>query len=182
MFKTPKHRPAELTTSSVADIAFLLLTFFLITTQIEEDKGLSVVLPRWSDAPVNAPFLARNVFVIHINSNDDVMIEGEISSLAGLKERVREFILNYGRNANLSEEPEKAVVSLKTDRGTSHERFVEAMDEIQGAYYEIYARRLGLTVEQYRKLSIEKPGDLQLINKAKEGIPMAISLAEPNRR
>ena len=178
MLKPVKHRSAELSTSSVADIAFLLLSFFLMTTVIEEDKGLSIVLPQWHDQPVQVPSHERNVFSIRLNSSDAVMVEGEISELEGLRAKIKDFILNPARRNDLAETPVKAVVSLKSDRGTSHKIFIAALDEIQGAYYELYAARLGISPVQYRKLRAGNPAELTLMNKAKENLPMNISLAD----
>lgn len=178
MLKPAQHRSAPLPTSSVADIAFLLLSFFLMTTEIADDKGLTLVLPEWLDEPVQAPYHERNIFNVHINSNDAVMIEGEISTLAGLKERVKTFILNPQKRNNLAETTQKAVVSLKSERGTSHGMFMSALDEIQGAYYEIYADRLGMSVKQFRKLNPQRAADKALLLRARQDLPMNISLAE----
>jgi biopolymer transport protein ExbD len=176
----PKHRSPELSTSSVADIVFLLLTFFMMTTVINSDKGLPILLPEWTAWQVQVPLHERNVFKIHINSNDEVLIEGERSGLGGLQEKVREFLLNNGAKDHLSENPLKAVVSLKADRGTTHGVFIMALDQIHGAYNGIYAEKLGMSIEQYRKLDLWDPGDLIVIKKAKQGIPMNISIAEPS--
>jgi biopolymer transport protein ExbD len=180
MHTRPKHRAAELSTSSVADIAFLLLSFFLMTTVIANDQGLTLNLPEWKEERIDVPLHERNIFNIHINSNDQVMIEHKLSDLTGLGSKVREFVLNTGRREDFSENPKKAVVSLKADRGTTYAMFIQALDEIQGAYYEIYAERAGLTVPAYRRLNPEKHVDFAIIQKAKEGIPMNISLAEPS--
>ena len=175
----PKHRGVEINASSMADIAFLLLSFFLMTTVIETDKGLSITLPEWRDQPIDVPKHERNVFAIHINSSDAVMIEGEISSLTGLRARVREFVLNHGVNEELSDSPQEAIVSLKADCGTSHKMFIDALDEVQGAYYEMYAERAGMSTEQYRKLDYDNPDHRKIIDAAKKDLPMNISLAEP---
>jgi biopolymer transport protein ExbD len=181
MLRRSKTGPVELPTSSTADIAFLLLSFFLMTTVIEDDKGLPLVLPEWRSTPVFANMNERNVFKIHINSNDQLMVEGEIlSSEADIKSLVKKFVLNNGADAKLSEDPEKAVVSLKADRGTTHKAFIAVLDEIQGAYYEIYAARAGRTVEAYRSLDPMVALERQIIERAKDGIPMNISIAEPS--
>ena len=109
------------------------------------------------------------------------MIEREIGSPERLKIKIKEFLLNNGRTDNLSESPAKAIVALKTDRGASHSTFIHVLDEIQGAYYEIYAQRLGISVEQYRRLRLDDPEDRKLITRAHAGFPMAISLSEPMR-
>jgi biopolymer transport protein ExbD len=176
-----KHLNAGISTSSLADIAFLMLSYFLMTTVIDSDTGLALTLPEWRDQPVIAEIHERNLFNIHINSVDAVMIEGEISSLDGLSRRVREFILNNNQDAKLSESPEKAVVSLRSDRGTTYEVFINALDEIQGAYYEIYAERAGISIGQYRRLNTGIPSERIIIEHAKSGIPMNISLADPGQ-
>lgn len=176
MLKPLKHRAVGLSTSSVADIAFLLLSFFLMTTVIKDDMGLAIVLPEWRDQPVQVRSHERNIFKIHINSNDAVMVEGEIRSLEGVKSKIKDFVLNPEKKTHLAESPLKAVVSLETDRGTSHRMFVAALDEIQGAYYEMYAGRLGISVEEYRKLRPERPADLALMTEARKDLPMNISI------
>jgi biopolymer transport protein ExbD len=179
MLRKSKTGPVELPTSSSADIAFLLLSFFLMTTVIENDKGLSLVLPEWRDEPIPTQIRERNVYNILINSQDQVMVEGEIvASLDGLRPMIRTFLLNQGSDEGMSESPEVAVVSLKTDRRTSHKMFVAALDEIQGAYYEIYAAKVGLTTEAYRRLDIGVPEQRQIVERAKKGFPMNISIAE----
>lgn len=97
-----KIRPAELNTSSVADIAFLLLTFFLMTTVINNEKGLTMTLPEWRDISVEHPVNERNVFKIQINSMDELLIRGErTTSLDGLRASIKEFILNNDSEPNI---------------------------------------------------------------------------------
>lgn len=175
-----KRRSTELNTSSVADIAFLLLSFFLMTTVINNEKGLSLTLPEWRDIPVDHPVHERNIFKIQVNSADDMLVEGErISSLSGFRVSVKQFILNNGADPQLSDNPEVAVVSIKTDRGTSHGAFMNVLDEVQAAYFEIYADRVGLSTDAYRGLDPTKAENRALIGRAKAGLPMNISIAEP---
>jgi biopolymer transport protein ExbD len=174
---TSLTRP-ELNAGSMADIAFLMLTFFMITTQINMEKGLPILLPKpfnISNAPVNK----RNIFTIQINSSDRFMIKDEIrENPFGVREEIKSFILNFGTDPSLSDHPEKAVVSLKADRGASHRAYIHAIDEIQAAYYEIYAEQAGITVDQFRKLDLNNPTTRALHEKGKKGIPMNISIAE----
>lgn len=170
----------ELPTSSMADVAFLLLSFFLITTVIENHKGLTLQLPPWQEKPIPSEVHARNIFTIQINSEDQCLVEGErVADLSGLKEQVRAFVMNQGKVATLSDNPEVAVVSLKTDRGTTYSLFVRALDEIQGAYYEIYAERVGITSSAFRALQLQDPRQKAIYEKARRGIPMNLSIAEP---
>lgn len=168
----------ELSAGSLADIAFLMLTFFMITTQITNEKGLVIVLPQPVHAPVT-PIHKRNLFTVQINSADQFMVNGEVrSSLKGLREEIKTFVLNHGRDKTLSDNPEKAVVSFKADRGATHRAYIYALDEIQAAYYELYAERAGISVESFRNLDLSRANDRALHEKGKKGIPMNISIAE----
>jgi biopolymer transport protein ExbD len=171
---------AEVSTSSMADIAFLLLTFFLMTTVINNHKGLVMLLPEWTANVRFEKIKERNLFTVHVNGVNNFLIEGvERENLLGLREEIKEFILNNGKVSNLSENPEKAIVSLKTDRNTSHEAFIAALNEIQGAYFEIYGARAGITPKQFRELDLNSKESRKVYDKAREGIPMNISVAEP---
>jgi len=172
---------AEVSTSSMADIAFLLLTFFLMTTVINNYKGLMLQLPVWSETPPLSDVNDRNLFKIHINSENNFLIEDAArQDLIGVKDEIKKFVLNNGKESGLSENPVKAVVSIKADRGTSHKAFIAVLDEVQGAYFEIYAARVGITSKEFRGLDINKIKDRKLYDQAKEGIPMNISIAEPS--
>ncbi len=172
---------AEVSTSSMADIAFLLLTFFLMTTVINNHKGLVMLLPEWNPSVPTEKINDRNLFTIHVNAENNYMIEDiRRENLQGLRNELKEFILNNGRIETLSDSPVKAVVSIKADRNTSHEAFIAALDEIQGAYFEIYAARAGLTPKQFRELDLNKKESRKKYDQAREGIPMNISVAEPS--
>ena len=187
----PRPTP-EIPNASMADIAFLLLTFFLVTTTISNDRGLQLLLPAPPDP--NQPemkFQQHNLFTIQVNSSDALLVEGEpMEDVSGLKEQIKEFILNNGVNPELSDNPEKAIVSYKTDRGTSHRRFVEILDIIQGAYYDIWADRAGVSNARFREAASNLAEAENLIiydkgrGKRSDGsleVPMAISIAEPTK-
>ncbi|MBL3658085.1 ExbD/TolR family protein [Fulvivirga sediminis] len=172
--------PVQANAGSMADIAFLLLIFFMITTTIASDKGLTLQLPPdTNDQPVQKMH-ERNIFKILINSQDQLMIEGERRNTPyGLKEELKEFIMNHGKNKNLSDSPSAAVISIKTNRATTQQMFITILDAAKAAYYEVYAQRAGLTPEEYRKLG-NTGKDKVIIQKASDGIPMNISIAEPD--
>lgn len=174
---------AEVNSSSMADIAFLLLVFFLVTTTIPNIKGLMIALPQKQDEIIDLPLNQRNLFKVKINSLDRLMVEEEeLHDVSLLKDMVKAHVLNPHNNPELSESPLKAIVSLKNDRGTSYEMFVNVLDQLQGAYYEIYGERVGLTSQQYRNLDRKNPDELELYERGKEGIPMAISIAQPTKQ
>ncbi len=173
---TPRHS-TTINASSMADIAFLMLCFFMITTIIQEHKGLTILLPQIDN--VSTPVNDRNVFNIRLNSNDQLMIQNSTrESMDGVRAEIKAFILNNGVVAGLSENPKKAVISLKADRGSRYQYYIAILDEIQAAYYEIYAEQAGITTVEFRKLDTRFPAQNQLYEKGKEGIPMNISIAE----
>lgn len=176
----------------MADIAFLLLTFFLVTTTIANDKGLSIQLPPPPEAQTDdVKIQERNMFTIQINSSDALLVEREpMDDISGLKEMIKQFILNNGADPTSSDSPEKAVVSFKTDRGTSHKRFVEVLDIIQASYYDIWAERAGVTNARFREAASDlvNPENQEIYDRGRgkrpDGtleIPMAISIAEPTK-
>ena len=193
MKKKQRENP-EINSSSMADIAFLLLIFFLVTTTIANDKGLFLLLPpdpdQMEDQEIELP--ERNVFKIVVNSNDKLLVENEpfTDDLSVLREQIKTFIMNNGADPKSSDNPQKAIVTLKTDRGTTQKRFIEVLDEMKGAYHDIYAKRAGVSNEVWRKLSdnhdSEKDQALYergrgVLPDGKPEIPMNISIAEPSK-
>lgn len=207
MAKGKNRMSNEINAGSMADIAFLLLIFFLVTTTIASDKGILNILPPKLDPNVPPPDIKvneRNIFAILINANNDLLVEGEYRrTTENLDKDIKEFILNFGapnedavalfnslpaslqsqalRRPESSDHPKEAVVSIKTDRGTSYELYLEVFDAAKKAYFEIYGERVGLTAEEYRALTGDDEASKALQDKGKEGIPMAISIAEPNK-
>lgn len=179
----PRATP-DIPNASMADIAFLLLTFFLVTTTVANDKGLTILLPPPPEAQTQEDFKIqeRNLFKIQINSFDALLVEGEpyTGSMRELTDKIKTFVLNNGADAESSENPEKAIVSYKTDRGTSHKKFVEVLDAAQRAYYEIYASNIGVTVDKWRDIASD-PEQKAEYNKSREGYPMNLSIAEPTK-
>ncbi len=169
----------------MADIAFLLLTFFLVTTTIANDRGLSIQLPpppeqKQEDVKIQE----HNMFKIQVNSSDNLLVEGNpMSDVSGLKDDIKKFVLNRGHDPLSSDSPEKAIVSYKTDRGTTHRRFIQILDIIQGAYYDIYADQAGVTNAKFREAAsdLSDPVNRQIYDKGRAGIPMQISIAEPTK-
>lgn len=178
-----KSRPTtEVNAGSMADIAFLLLIFFLVTTTIASDKGLTLTLPPKPDdvEQIDLKIKDRNLFKVSINSADALLVEGErMDDYTQIKDMLVEHILNPQNNPELAESPGDAIVSYKTDRGTSYEIYINVLDQLQGAYYEIYGQKVGLTAEEFRTLDLSNPKDQALYDKGREGVPMAISIAEP---
>lgn len=183
----------EIPNASMADIAFLLLTFFLMTTTVANDKGILLTLPPPPEnIPEDVEIQERNLFKIQVNSYDNVLVEGEpwTGSDNDLVDRIKRFVLNYGADKTSSDNPEKAIVSIKTDRGTSHKKFIQVLDVAEAAYNEIYAERAGVSVERWRDIAADPnaEGVREIYDKGrgvKPGggveIPKAISIAEPTK-
>lgn len=170
----------EVNSGSMADIAFLLLTFYMVTTVLSEQKGILMALPPYVAATTPVEIHERNLFTIHINSANHWLVDGtERSGSFGLREEVKRFVLNSDHRPDGSESPEAAVVSIRTDRGTQYKAFVEAVDEVQAAYHEIYAERMGMPVKDFLRLDMRNPAHKLAYDKARVGIPMNISIAEP---
>jgi biopolymer transport protein ExbD len=181
-----KRGKAEINSSSMADIAFLLLIFFLVTTTIANDKGLTLQLPPNPEDieqdDVKIP--ERNIFKILLNSSDRLLVENEpMEDTSEIREMVKEFVLNNGVNPVLSDSPKKAIVSIKTNRGTSYEKFIDVYNEVQGAYYDMYADRAGVTNTKWREIASKTsdPDNKRIYTEARKDFPMQISIAEPNK-
>ena len=166
----------EVNAGSMADIAFLLLIFFLVTTTIVEDKGITVKLPPWSEEEVDPTKLkTRNVFSVLVNANNQLLVRDEPANITELKDRAKEFIMNPQRRDDLSEQPTKAIISLKNDRGTNYETYLEVYNELKAAYNELWG-------EEAQRLyggsySDEMPTERKRVIKGK--IPFVLSEAEP---
>lgn len=181
MFGKKRNRPeASVDSSSQADIAFLLLIFYLVTTTVASDKGLAVMLPPKVKDIQEVKLKTRNIFKIVINSSDKLLVQDEpMEDIAEITDRVKEFVLNNGVDSKLSEKPTKAVVSLKTDRGTSYEQYISILDALKTAYNEMRAESLSLTLKQYNELDSKNPDHDRKLKKARKEIPYQVSDAEP---
>ena len=166
----------EINAGSMADIAFLLLIFFLVTTTIDVDKGITVKLPPWSDEPPEIQKLkTRNVFSVLVNAQNQLLVRGELAQVSDLRERAKEFIANPQRRDDLSTDPKNAIISLKNDRGTNYKTYLECYNELKAAYNELWN-------DECEKLyGIPYSDDLPIAYRRaiKEKIPMVLSEAEP---
>ncbi len=177
--KSAKDRLSnEINAGSMADIAFLLLIFFLVTTTIVEDKGITVKLPPWSEEEVDPTRLkTRNVFSVLVNAQNQLLVRGELAKIRDLRERAKEFIVNPQRREDLAEKPTKAIISLKNDRGTNYKTYLEVYNELKGAYNELWTEEVQRKYPEYKKYSDNLPIAIRREIKAK--IPFVLSEAEP---
>jgi biopolymer transport protein ExbD len=184
-----KKKP-EIPSASMADIAFMLLIFFLVTTTMGTDSGMIRMLP----PPVppdqkNDPDIKikeRNVFVVLINRNDQLLVEGQPMIISELKAKAKEFIENPSDEINLPEKEaveipflgnvmvSKQVISLQNDRGTSYNMYIQAQDQLAAAYNEL---RDELSIRKFGKKYDDLDEEKQ--DAIKDVYPQRISEAEP---
>ncbi|AFM05308.1 biopolymer transport protein [Bernardetia litoralis DSM 6794] len=122
--------------SSMADIAFLLLIFFLVSTRIASEKGLTMSLPQKQEQKVQpTPALDRDVLRISINSENKILIESnKNATISEIKSLIKTHVMNYGIDANYSQNPQKAVVVLSSQRQTNYNFYIEVLDKIKAGY------------------------------------------------
>ena len=125
--------------SSMADIAFLLLIFFLVTTEITEDQGVLTRLPPYDPDPVPPTSVKpSNLLSVLVNKDDELLVRGEPTTMAELRRVTKDFIANPEGKADLSSSPQSAIISLRNDRGTSYNTYVLVYNELLGAYNELW--------------------------------------------
>ena len=179
----------EINAGSMADIAFLLLIFFLVTTTMDVDTGLRRLLP----PPINPlqppppPIRERNVFVVLVDMNDRLLVEGVPGSVSTLRQQTKEWLLNQANDPNKPEktlrsidnlgevEVSKGVISLQNDRGTSYEMYISVQNELAAAINDI---RNDLSKTKFG-VEFGQLTDQDLITAIRQAVPMAISEAEP---
>ena len=166
----------EINAGSMADIAFLLLIFFLVTTTIDVDKGITVKLPPWSeDDPDITKLNKRNVYSVLVNAQNQLLVRGQPMDVRELRANAKEFIWNPTKREDLAEKPTKAIISLKNDRGTKYGTYLEIYNELKGAYNELWNEEC---MRQYNvTFSEDLPIEMRKTIKGK--IPMVLSEAEP---
>lgn len=172
--RTPRQA-GSMNMSSTADIAFLLLIFFLVTTTIFYDSGIPVKLPQWTEAhPEPMPVRTRNIFRVLVNANNELLVNNEIADVRNLKEDAKEFILNPKKLETLSVSPKHAIISLQNDRGTNYETYFNVYNELKAAYNEIWdeaaLKKFGF---KYKDLSYDDKKEIR------NDYPLVISEAEP---
>ena len=183
-----KKIPA-INSSSTADIAFLLLCYFLMTTTMGSQTDLSRRLPPMpteEQQQENQKVNRRNIITVKINSQDRIFAGGEPIDISMLKDKIREFLTNPRNDENLPERVmtdiegfgqypvSKGVISLQNDRGTSYRQYIAVQNELVKAVNEI---RDEFSLNNYGKKFIQLDEEKQEI--VKKAIPQQISEAEP---
>lgn len=184
-----RKKMEEINASSMADIAFLLLIFFLVTTTMNVDTGLPRLLPpmpQKDQKDDSQDFNARNVLLVRINKSDKLLVGGKPMEIFQLKDKAIEFIENPMDDPNLPEKKIKdidligpypvtaGIISLQNDRSTTYQAYLQVQNELVAAYNEV---RNKLARQKFGKPFDKLPDDeKKAIQKA---IPQRISEAEP---
>lgn len=184
---------------SMADIAFLLLIFFLVTTTIETDAGLDRMLPPIEPPDTDVVIKQKNIFTVNINKNGQLLVEEELMDLKNLREAAMAFLDNGGdgtcnyckgrQDESSSDNPTKAIISLKNDRETKYGTYITVQNEIVGAYNDLRnreAQRLfgsDFTEMEARYLNPETPQEIRdelkdKVQKVQDLFPQKFSEAE----
>lgn len=166
MLRKRASREVSIQTSSMADISFLLLLFFLVTTTIDVDTGIGLVLPPPVEETDIVKVKEENIIKVLVNAAGDVLLNDELTSLPQIHESV---------SGKLRANP-KLIVSIKTDRETPYRVYIAALDEIKQAYNilrEEYAlQTFGSPLKELTKSQLDE---------VREKVKQSISIAEPER-
>lgn len=184
-----KRQIQEINAGSMADIAFLLLIFFLVATTMNVDSGIQRVLPPMPDPnqtqkPMDIK--KRNLMLVFVSKFDNILAGGEVLDITQLKEKAKTFILNPQNSEDLPEKKvadidligqypvSEGVISLQNDRGTSYNLYIMVQNELTRAFNEV---RDEVSMNKFNK----KFADLTEKQRAaiQKAIPLKISEAEP---
>ena len=170
----------------MADIAFLLLIFFLVTTTISVDEGINRKLPRPclpNTTNCSQPINERNILRVVLNSKNEIFVEDKIVQLGELKDIAKSFLDNNGdlsctyckgeHLGNYSDNPKKAVISLQNDKLTSYEFYISLQNELTKAYYELRNTYSNTVLKKDAKMLSK-----QELKNVKEAYPFILSEAE----
>lgn len=173
----------------MADIAFLLLIFFLVTTTMDVDTGIGRRLPPPLTGDEEPPDIReRNIFAVMINNRDRLLVEGKPGDIRTLRQQTKEFLTNPQDREDMPEMtmryipelgnvriPRNAVISLKNDRGTSYKMYIAVQNELTAAVNEL---RNELAMERFGRRYEDLTAEAQ-IRAIQSAIPVPISEAEP---
>ncbi|MCM4173858.1 biopolymer transporter ExbD [Arenibacter sp. TNZ] len=196
--------PPEVNAGSMADIAFLLLIFFLVTTTIETDAGLDRMLPPIEPPENDVIIKQKNIFQVNINRDGQLLADDELTNIKDLRAKAIAFLDNGGapsgaadycsyckgtRDLSSSDSPSKAIISLKNDRETKYGTYITVQNELVGAYNDLRdreAQRLfkkNFTDMEAEYLNPETPDNVrdelkEKVKKIQDLFPQKLSEAE----
>lgn len=166
MLRKKVSRDVEIPTSSMADISFLLLLFFLVTTTIDVDTGIGLTLPPPVDDAEQVKIKSENILKILVNAAGDVLLDEELTSVAQISEIVK----------NKLKTNDKLILSVKVDRDTPYRTYIATLDQVKKAYADLREEasltQFGVPMEQLTREQLQE---------IREKVPQRISLAEPEK-
>ena len=183
----------EIPNASMADIAFMILIFFLVTTTMDVDSGLERRLPPPADpnqqVDTQTNVKERNIFVVLVNAQDQILCENEFINVKNLREKAKEFLANPNNLETLPEKEVKdvaffgatevcknAVISLRNDFGTTYKTYLLVQNELVAAVNELRDEKaMQKWSKKFSDLTIEQQDAI------KEIYPQKISEAEPKK-
>ena len=190
-----KRKTPDINASSQADIAFLLLVFFLVATTMNTDKGISRVLPPIPPEDVKVEDQKqkeRNVLLVFVNGAGQLMVADEVLDIRQLKDRAKEFVLNVNDDKDMPEKEDeeiempagtkwtypvsKGVISLQTTRDTGYETYIMVQNELTRVFNEI---REDVSMQKFGKSFGELAEDERKV--ITTAVPQKISEAEPRK-
>ena len=202
------RKSPEVNAGSMADIAFLLLIFFLVTTTIETDSGINRKLPPMEEL-IDPPIIKeRNIFTVVVNKNNDILVEEKPMQLRDVRQAAVDFLDNGGgigeeacdyckgsKDPSSSDNPDKAIISLKNDRETDYKVYISVQNELVAAYNQLRDREFSILYPQQRMTYVEADkmySDPRTSLKAKASLkpkldvlkkmyPQKLSEAEPSK-
>ena len=170
--KKGKSKGAEIPTGSMADIAFLLLLFFLVATVIDVDTGIGISLPEYVEDQITAEISPERMASINVNENGDVLLDKKIISIPQIKDALVPRIIS---KLELPKN-KKLIVSIKTDRKTNYNLYIQTLDQVRMAYAEVKNMvAQDMFAGKYKSLSDEQQKEVR----AK--VYEIISIAEPEQ-
>jgi biopolymer transport protein ExbD len=193
----------EINAGSMADIAFLLLIFFLVTTTMNVDTGISRKIPQKQEKPLNINVNKRNVLEININKNDELFVNGNTIALSELKQIAVDFIDNGGgfdvhkkvcdwcegkKEKTASDHPTKAILSIQSDRNANYGTYIATLDVLNTAYLslrnkvavKLYNINYEYLLEAYKKSNNSDTSLQEKIKEIRNMYPLLLSDAEIN--
>lgn len=195
----------EINAGSMADIAFLLLIFFLVTTTMETDMGISRKLPPIPEDNVEPPVIKqKNIFTVIVSRDNELLVEDELMEIGNLRQAAVEFLDNGGgvgeeacdycqgpRDPESSDNPTKAIISLVNDRRTEYRTYISVQNELVAAYNQLrnreaqrlYGTSFTQMEENYNSANFrgDKEALKERIDIIKDLFPQKLSEAEPTR-
>ncbi|OGU18784.1 MAG: hypothetical protein A2059_00680 [Ignavibacteria bacterium GWA2_55_25] len=166
MLRKKVSRDVEIPTSSMADISFLLLLFFLVTTTIDVDTGIGLTLPPPVDEAEQVKIKSENILKILVNAAGDVLLDEELTSVPQINEIVKNKL-----KAN-----DKLVLSVKVDRDTPYRIYIATLDQVKQSYADLREEasleKFGVPLDQLTREQLQE---------IRDQVPQRISLAEPEK-